>query len=255
MHPTPTVALIDADNTLWDTDAVFRAAQLTMLSLVESKLRRRCSAEDRLKFVREFDQELALAHHLHLRYPPQLLVRALEAGLEGEPADLAAHNAIAGRQSKTARLSEDEVQSIVATFVDALNVPPSLLPTVKEALSAAQHAGFTLYVMTEGRIDRQKRLVDLHGLQAAFEGVWELTKTKEQFSRLLTRFPESRVVVVGDQPDRDIVPSKAAGCVTVFVPSRFTPSWNEKGEQGSADFVAADLLQAISWCISTAENR
>lgn len=81
------------------------------------------------------------------------------------------------------------------------------------------------------------------------------TKTNEQFERLPARFPGRRVVIVGDQPDRDIIPAKAAGCVTVFVPSRCTRSWNKKAEQGSTDFVATDLLQAISWCIRTTENR
>jgi putative hydrolase of the HAD superfamily len=252
MLTTPTVALIDADNTLWDTDAVFRKAQLALLSLVESVTHRRSPTSDRLQFVRDYDQALALAHHLHLRYPPQLLVRALEVGLDGVPADIAARDAIAGRLARTEFLADETVQSIVATFIDVLSDTPPLLPSVQEAISAALAAGFTLYVMTEGRIERQRKLMELHGLVGAFEGVWELTKTREQFARLLVRFPQSRVVVIGDQLDRDIVPSKAAGCVTVFVPSRFTPSWNEKGPQESADFVAPDLLEAMTWCITTA---
>lgn len=251
----PTVALIDADNTLWDTDAVFSSAQLTLLSLVEAGLNRLSNAGDRLRFIRNYDQALALKHHLHLRYPPQMLVRALEAGLDGIPPDRAADNAIGGKRSGEAYLSEEAVQSIVAAFVDALSKVPPLLPNVREGLTAAQQAGFSLYVMTEGKIERQKKLLDVHALQNAFEGVWELTKSKEQFDRLLARFPGRRVIVVGDQADRDIIPAKLAGCTTVFVPSKFTPSWNEKGEQGSADFVAADLLQGISWCISTTESR
>lgn len=251
MLSRPTVALIDADNTLWDTDAVFRTAQLRLLSLVESNLGKRFAAENRLDFVRAYDQALALAHHLHLRYPPQLLVRALEAGLAHQPADRVARDLVAGRMSIGGRLSDEAVQALATSFLEALNDPPPLLPTVREAVVVARLAGFTLYVMTEGRVARQKKLLDLYELTNFFEDVWELTKTEEQFGRLMTRFSGSRVIVVGDQPDRDIFPSKAAGCVSVFVPSRFTPSWNATASPLSADYVASDLLGAITWCVET----
>jgi len=250
-----TVALLDADNTLWDTDAVFRSAQLGLLTLVEAKLDRHAEAHDRLAFVRAYDQALALAHHAHLRYPPQLLVRALEAGLAGQPADLVARDLVAGRMSQESRLPEDVVQQLVASYLEVLNESPALLPKVKEAVTAAKHAGFLLYVMTEGRVERQKRLLELHGLAGAFEGVWELTKNEEQFGRLVTRFSKARVIVVGDQPDRDIIPSKAAGCTSVFVPGRFTPSWNAAGAPQSADFVASDLLAAMQWCVETSTRQ
>ena len=72
------VIVTDADNTLWDTDAVFRDAQLLLLSRVESAVGAPCPEADRLLFVRRYDQALAQNHHLHLRYPPQLLVRSVE---------------------------------------------------------------------------------------------------------------------------------------------------------------------------------
>ena len=246
-----TVALIDADNTLWDTDAVFRAAQLKLLSGIEGQLGRRYEGEDRLEFVRAYDQALAFAHHLHLRYPAQLLVRAIEAGFAGQSADQAARDAIAGRIPLGDRMREERVQALVSSYVEELSEPPSLLPTVREAIAIARSAGFKLYVMTEGRVERQKKLMDLYELGEAFEGVWELTKTQEQFARLVTRFAGMRVVVVGDQLDRDIVPAKAAGCVAVLVPSRFTPQWNAKRAPESADLEAHDLLVAMTWCVET----
>ncbi len=254
MPSVSTVVLIDADNTLWDTDAVYRSAQLSVLSLTEAKLNRPCPADDRLSFVRTYDQALASAHHLHLRYPPQLLVRALEAGLFGAPPAAAARNAIAGRPSVPQPMEPSAVEAIVSEFVSALGQTPTLLPNVTDAVNAGKRAGFVLYVMTEGRIDRQRRLMEVHGLQSAFEGVWELTKNEAQFARLLARFPECRVVVVGDQPDRDIVPAKAAGCTTVFVPGPFTPDWNAGAPPAAADFLATDLLQAMIWCITSSAN-
>lgn len=249
-----TVALIDADNTLWDTDTVFRAAQLSLLAHVESQVGRTCPTTDRLAFVRTYDQALAQAHHLHLRYPPQLLVRALEAGFEEVPAETAAEGAIAGRLWRSQQVSGDALEAIVTEFIGALGKLPSLLPKVYEALTFAHGAGLTLYVITEGRVERQRKLVELHDLQGFFAGVWELTKNEQQFARLMTRFSGEQVIVVGDQYDRDIVPAKAAGCLTVFVPSNFVPSWNKSATHQEADLVATDLFQAMTWCIAARDG-
>src|SRR5688572_22419936 len=93
------IILADADNTLWDTNAVFRDAQLQLLVRIEAEVGSLCPSEDRLGFVRVYDQALAQRHHLHLRYPPQLLVRSIEAGMAGVPIEQAAKDVIAGRRS------------------------------------------------------------------------------------------------------------------------------------------------------------
>src|SRR5690349_8683012 len=85
----------DADNTLWDTDAVFREAQLGLLNDVENLSERSLSRSDRLEFLREYDQAIALRHHSRLKYPPSLLVRALRAGLSGTAPDEAAARVVA----------------------------------------------------------------------------------------------------------------------------------------------------------------
>jgi putative hydrolase of the HAD superfamily len=244
-----TVVLVDADNTLWDTDAVFREAQLLLLARVEERTGASCRAVDRLAFVRSYDQALAQNHHLHLRYPPQLLVKSVEAGFAGAAPAAAAREAISGRMPAVSPLDRAGVDAIVSDYVQALSLAPQLLPTVAEGVRVAKDAGLRLYVMTEGRIDKQKRILELHGLLASFEGVWELTKERSQFDRVVSRFEGSRVVVVGDQPDRDIVPARAAGCSTVLVPSRFKPSWQASIDQDAADHVATDFLDAARWCV------
>lgn len=244
-----TVVLVDADNTLWDTDAVFREAQLLLLARVEERTGVTCPAADRLAFVRSYDQALAQRHHLHLRYPPQLLVRSVEAGLAGAPAEAAGRDAILGRAFADSSLDQAGVEEIVSDYLRALSEVPKLLPTVAEGVRMAGEAGLRLYVMTEGRIDKQKRILESHGLLASFEGVWELTKERSQFDRVVSRFAGCRLVVVGDQPDRDIVPAKAAGCSTVLVPSRFKPSWQTQTDLDAADHVATDFLDAARWCV------
>lgn len=245
MSRKPTVVLVDADNTLWDTDAVFREAQLLVLSLLEAQTQSTCKAPDRLAFIRAYDQALAQKHHLHLRYPPHLLVRSVEAGLAGLDPEVASQLAIAGQLSPSGLV----VDEIVADYLQALSSTPRLLEGVADGVRAAKVAGLRLFVMTEGRVEKQKALLELHGLTGAFEGVWEMTKERSQFNRVVTRFAESRVVVVGDQPDRDIVPAKAAGCSTVLIPSRFKPTWQTASDRGAADHLASDFLDAATWCI------
>ncbi len=246
-----TVLLVDADNTLWDTDAVFRDAQLLVLARVEEETGRTYAAVDRLEFIRSYDQALAQKHHLHLRYPAQLLVRSVEAGLAGIAPEVAARDAIAGRAMTSDLIKPDVVEAIVSDYVQALARMPPLLGGVPEGVRAAKTAGLRLFVMTEGRIEKQKSLLEKHGLLDSFESVWEMTKERSQFDRVVGRFAGSRVVVIGDQPDRDIVPAKAAGCSTVLVPSRFKPSWQTAADQGVADHLAADFLDAVKWCVET----
>lgn len=250
-----TVVLVDADNTLWDTDAVFREAQLLLLARVEKGTGKTCAAVDRLAFVRSYDQALAQKHHLHLRYPAQLLVRSVEAGLTGTTAEVAAQRLISGHTQSGSLLDQVAVDAIVSDYVQALTCTPQLLGGVAEGVRAAKDAGLRLFVMTEGRIEKQKRLLELHSLLAAFEGVWEMTKERSQFDRVVSRFAGLRVVVVGDQPDRDIVPAKAAGCSTVLIPSRFKPSWQTENDHSSADHVATDFLDAIGWCMEADAER
>ena len=241
------VVLADADNTLWDTDAVFQNAQLLLLTRVESAVGRPCTELDRLGFIRRYDQALAQAHHLHLRYPPQLLVRATEAGLVGVSEQVASENAISGEaNARDGLLDHTEVDSIVSAYLLALAKTPDLLPNVAEGLRLARDADMELYVITEGRIEKQRRLLEVHGLQQFFDGVWEITKERAQFARIRTRFKNRRVMIIGDQPDRDILPAKAAGCTGILVPSRFKPSWHVTGEP---DYVAKDFLEAVRWCL------
>jgi len=249
------VVLVDADNTLWDTDAVFREAQLLVLSRVEMAAGKTCAAVDRLGFVRSYDQALAEKHHLHLRYPAQLLIRSVEAGLAGITPEIASRDAIAGRPLSIIPLDQTVVDAILSDYMNALARTPQLLNGVAEGVRAAKTAGLRLFVMTEGRIEKQKRILELHGLLGSFEGVWEMTKERSQFDRMVSRFAGSRVIVVGDQLDRDIVPAKAAGCSTVLVPSRFVPAWQSTNTQGVADHIAADFIDAVKWCVETASEE
>ncbi|MFK4448685.1 putative hydrolase of the HAD superfamily [Caballeronia udeis] len=240
------VVLCDADNTLWDTDSVYAKAQEALLSRVEAILDIRNLAHGRLDFVRRYDQALAAKHHLHFRYPPIMLVFGLADGLRGGSPDVAARAALTGHRNSDA-ISIPLAEQIVADYVGARDKTPGLLPGVEEGLKLAQRRGLGVYMLTEGRIEKQRKIIEIHGLGWAFESVLEVTKTVTQFRRLRERFASASVTVIGDQPDRDIEPALSAGCSAVLIPSRFRPAWHISDSWESATYVASDFSDAIAW--------
>jgi putative hydrolase of the HAD superfamily len=244
------VIVTDADNTLWDTNAVFAGAQLRLLGLVEQLTDRACPDADRLRFVRAFDQALAERHHLHLKYPIQMLVAALAYGLHHNAPDNTAEHILQQGRHGAYRLSDAQISGVVAGYTEALARVPDLLPTVRDGLELAKAHGLSVYVMTEGKIDLQRNTLHTHDLDKYVEGVWELPKTPVQFARLVRRFQSAAVVVIGDQPDRDIVPAHAAGCTTVLIPGRFQPRWQSQTNASVADCVVTSFLEAMQWIVS-----
>jgi putative hydrolase of the HAD superfamily len=248
------VVLADADNTLWDTDARFATAQLRLLEVVESHSNAAYGRPDRLDFVRSYDQALAIEHHLHLRYPVRMLADALAIGLcGGVPVEVA--KALVNGTALTSSLSEIGRNEAAAAYMATLNALPELLPGVLEGLELAKEQGVTVYILTEGNADTQRKILKHHVLSELISGVSEVTKNEAQFARFRRRYPDSEIAVIGDQPSRDITPAHAAGCTTVLVPSRFRPSWAAFDGDGGADYVATDFLRAIRWLLSSEKAR
>jgi putative hydrolase of the HAD superfamily len=247
--PERPVILSDADNTLWDTDAIFAEAQLLMLELMESEVGLTAPDSDRLSWHRSYDQAIAKVDHRRLRYPPALLVQALALGLSGMAPREAAAASIGGR---TQAVPADKVDAIVSKYVARLEASPNLLPGVLEGLTAAREAGVEVWVLTEGAADRQRARISNRGIADLIEGVAEATKTVEQFDRQRRRFAPKPLYVVGDQPDRDIIPARAAGCRAVLVPSRFRPAWHDEAAWTTADHVANGFEEAVAWILESA---
>jgi putative hydrolase of the HAD superfamily len=249
------VILADADNTLWDTDAVFADAQSRLLEAVEraTGLNAPATADERVAWLRSYDEAIATIDHRHLRYPPSFLVRALAMGLAGSaPADAAS---AAVRGGATAGLTDHGVQAIAEAFLQALERVPEILPGVREGLEAAAREGISVWVLTEGSAERQRARIAAHGLDGLIRGVAEVTKNKEQFSRHQRRFAPRILYVIGDQPDRDVAPARAAGCRAVLVPSRFRPEWHQEAAWCDADNISETFDAAVGWVVSDLSER
>lgn len=233
---------VDADNTLWDTDGVFAAAQLNLLSSVEREVDRSAVGNDegRLAFIRAADQHLAERHHAGLRYPPKLLINVVAAALLGETVSRAARRAVAN--SLPPNVGADIAAHLEAEYLSDLARVPALRAGVEAGLRAMEQAGCVVLIITEGPRKRVERTAGLLGLKEHFTRIVEGVKRPDLYRRILrlAKTPQ-RAFMIGDQLDRDILPAKEAGLDTVYFPGGFRPRWTPDVERVRPDHVVGSF--------------
>jgi putative hydrolase of the HAD superfamily len=239
----------DADNTLWDTNAVYANAQLGLLDDAEKIAATTLGQPDRLAFVRLYDQALASRDHRRLKYPPELLVRALALGLKGSQPDAVAERLV------SSGVVPDATESAVADrYRVTLNESPPLLPGVAPGLQRAVTAGARVFVVSEGNDQLVRDRLNRLGISHFVSGVLIAPKTPELFRRLVLRADPHPAIVIGDQADRDIAPAVEAGAIGILVPSRFKPKWISAQAESAASYVASDFLDAVNWALATTDK-
>jgi putative hydrolase of the HAD superfamily len=220
----PATVFVDADNTLWDTDAVFARAQLALLASIEQATDSGSIPRERLPFIREIDQQLAERHHQGLRYPPRLLARAAAFALMGFSAARAAKAAWLG---EIKRPIDDTLEvKLEQAFLAEISRPPELRPGVIEGLGRLLESRCVVLIVTESARAKVAATAELLGLTGHFNRIIEGKKRPELYERIvrLAHMP-TQGFMVGDQLDRDIAPAKTAGLTTIYFPSGFKPRW------------------------------
>ncbi|NYF30665.1 HAD family hydrolase [Sphingopyxis sp. JAI108] len=233
---------VDADNTLWDTDAVFAGAQVNLLTAVEHVVGRRFDGEDRLEFVRAADQVIAERHHAGLRYPPRLLIASLAAALVGEDVDRAARRALTGTLGPS--LAEAAISEIEQAYFADLGAPPQLRPGVEAGLRRLIAEGATVLIISEGDAAKVERNAERLGLRGHFTRIVEGVKRPDLYRRILrlTGTPPT-AFMIGDQLDRDIAPAKTAGLRTIYYPGGFQPRWTPEVEAIRPDHIITNFSE------------
>ena len=234
----------DADNTLWDTDALFAEAQLGLLDAAEGLTGIRGPSAHRLEYVRTFDQAIAARHHQQLRYPARLLVRALSDGLRGISAEVAAEQALS-----SGAIPLDVESEAIRIYEATLNGMPPILGGVTEGLRLAKERGIPVYVVSEGPLEGIRLRLQALGLERLTTSALSAVKSRELYMRLKQRAKPNQAVMIGDQPDRDIRLAHEAGLQTILVFGRFRPKWTNSADVAYADATAEDFLEAIQKAI------
>lgn len=241
---------IDADNTLWDTDGVFAAAQIGMLAEIRDQLGAAAPKDDPLTFVRAVDQAIAERHQDGLRYPPVLLVRGLEKALSGTAPDAAARAAMRGRHEY--RIAQYEAEATATRFQAALSATPALRPGVRDGLEAMRRGGARLLVISEASRGRVEKTATSHDILHFFERVLEGKKSAALYKRMLAlTHAGGRTFMVGDQINRDIEPASAAGIKTIYYPGGFQPRWSLAQGAIEPDHVIGDFSEVAEIVVGT----
>lgn len=237
----------DADNTLWDTDAIYRHAQLGLLKGVESALGIRIEVPDRVHFVRTLDEELARRDHRGFRYPSGKLVEALAWRLQGQGLESSASRAL----TKSGALSASARDEILEHFQAELAERPSLRKGVRAGLLALQSAGARVVVVTEGDRDRIERTIGWHGMEGVVQTLIYAQKTVALFSRIRRTSITSKPWAIGDQLEKDVLPAKDAGYSVVLFPSSFRPSMPSRSSLPGDVPVAESYRDAVAIALGT----
>jgi putative hydrolase of the HAD superfamily len=237
----------DADNTLWDTDAVYRTAQTQLLTEVEMKVGITSQRPDRLGYLRSVDQALARLDHRGLRYPTTMLISALASNLRGVSVNDSVKKALLG----ISHINQSEADLIACHFEEAVNKLPSLRPGVKKGLSLLQTIGAEVLILTEGPQDRINATLNKWGLTPLVDSVLSAKKSPLLFKRLAMSKPNAKRWAIGDQLDRDVLPAIGAGFEAIYFPGGFKPNWADISPSNSLNYVVTEsYLTAVNHALA-----
>ena len=228
------VLFSDADNTLWDTNAVYAEAQNWLLDRVETEVKVDAKTDGRLAFVRRIDQLLAARHHERLRYPPRLLANALALVLSGVAEERAVRRAWTEPASA---LPPDVADTLQEEFAARLRRTPHMRTGVADGLRRLHDLDVSVLVLTEGAAERIQRTLAELELAPFVDRVLEGKKEAPLYRRVLRLKGEPPLAyMVGDQLDRDVAPAKTAGLTTFYFPGGFSPAWTPRETEVGPDF-------------------
>lgn len=234
--------LTDADNTLWDTNSVYRDAQLEYFDEITRIVGTKAQIPDKLAYLRNIDQGIASKHKDHFRYPPILLAEELYRSL---------NNDFGGERSNAVALSKD----VAALLTRAANTfgsrvattVPALREGVAKGLSELQKLGARVVVVTEGPAERCDNLLRTHAIRDAVADVVHVArKNVVAFKQISDQSFTGPKLAIGDQVEKDLYPAKEAGFKTVFFPSDLKFKWSGTVNESFVDYRIQSYLDVVS---------
>jgi len=228
---TPFILVVDGDNTLWDTNAVFEYAQLNMLSNLK-KENLNIDPVSGFSILREFDDVL-VKHYNRREYDFSVLALSLYLffrGLERDEAIRRAREAFDNRLDVEGMNVAKECGNKFKK--DMRNFPP-LFDDVKETLEDLRRQGCVVILSSEGDKERVRRIVKYHSIDRCVDFILNEEKSVEQFEEArklgirVWRRSHPRVdiipetIVIGDLLDRDIKFGNLIGATTIYKPGGY----------------------------------
>jgi len=252
----PAVLIWDADNTLWDTNRVFRSAQLALLKVLsDSGLFEK--PEEELSLLRAIDQQLAARLGVAEYDFLQLATALVEYYRGPKDVEAAVETVLSTRPAAT----EATIDLAAAALSHGLEEIPPLLDGVEATLAqirtqtyGSKHLAQVL--LSEGRRDRLEKILHAHeSVLSAMDAVLILDKTTDAFleaQRLgaaqlgVNVTAVSTTVAVGDSLQRDISLAKKAKFTTVYKPSGYKGTEIPLDSSDSPDFIIQSMAELPS---------
>lgn len=270
---TGLILVIDGDNTLWDTNSVFEAAQRWLL---ESLHRARPEYPTKLSFelLRRIDDLLILRTGRH-EYDFQLLVLALisiQKGVaEAEAVSVAIRELGEHPDSRDAKLAVE----ISQTFRLRLREIPPLLPSVSRSLDELSQLRtryrdrLTLILLSEGNQTRIRSILKHHFGKKTIFDAFHIVKHKSEDTLLNARGQglqvlesvsgcsniHTQLVVVGDSIVSDIVPGNLVGALTIYIAGGYRGAETPSNDRERPRIVLTSLRQLPKLVGSMLENK
>ena len=231
------VLVFDADNTLWDTNAVFRDAQLALLDEL-AKAELIPASDSQLDTLRVIDQEL-VSKLGYAEYDFKLLAVALvlfysrKTTIEG-----AVQNALAHSSQAISPNLVEIINKAFQSFEERMKRVPDLYPDTLPVLSAirpstVEENSLAMIMFTEGNNLRLEQILKVHDIrgQRLFDEIVIAPKSKESFEKVKLvglhllytseKTEEATFVLVGDSLHHDIKLGNQTGFITIYKPSAF----------------------------------
>ena len=231
------VIVFDADNTLWDTNDVFRCAQLDLLD-VFARVGLCADAKSQLQVLRRIDREFADR------------IGSFEYDFRLLPAALACHytlgltitEAVEKIVSQTYQNGDPHLATIVdesyRAFAEGLRKIPCLYPDAWTVISSIHSSRssenrIVTVIFSEGGLERLERVFEAYEIRSRglFDEIIIGTKSREAFEAAKQaglkhlsnegEAAETLFIMVGDSLQRDIKFGNQTGYTTVYIPASF----------------------------------
>lgn len=244
------VFMLDGDNTLWDTNAVFTKAQFAALR--ETKSDQSFKLRDGFEILRQLDDKL-VTHYRRHEYDFRALFLALLLFLDGHTINRSLREATRMVRSGVPSQLETKVERCNKAFRRELRKVPPLSHGAKRTLRTLKSMHSVVFLFSEGNLTRVSRMVRTLSLERYFDRIFVGKKTcnlykgakKRALGKLMSRRSCTKVVVVGDLLDPDIRIGNRIGAITVLRLGGYKPNQNPRDKMEKPDYVISEIPELL----------
>ena len=254
------IVLIDADNTLWNTNHVFNEAMMNMLMAMRNEGINIDLQKD-LVTIQYIDDIYTGRYRIH-EYDLRKLVLAsllVFKGLDvGEAIQIA-------NQPTTIEIEENLkiAKRCYSSLYESLKRIPPLYEDTKAALLFLQRRGDVVILISESNEGKLYRIIHHYHLEVFFDCIFgnitnlsdfrrAYLKGMKLFYKKYTHDCNKKTIVIGDSLEKEIFFGNMIGAITFYKPGDYKPHQKPRNEMETPDYIVKhfpDIQKIITKCI------